>query len=57
MVKNDFRILVVNHTNVHDMTEKNWPLEKVCLVELPNNDIWNANNNYWKKIFEGIFLV
>lgn len=25
MVKNDFRILVVNHTNVNGMIEKNWP--------------------------------
>jgi len=57
MVKNDFRILVVNHSNVNDMIEKNWPLEKVCVVELPNHDIWNANNNYWKKIFEGVSLV
>jgi len=39
------------------MIEKNWPLEKVCVVELPNHDIWNANNNYWKKIFEGVSLV
>ncbi|MFL0499089.1 DUF1796 family putative cysteine peptidase [Priestia megaterium] len=57
MIKNDFRILVVNHSNVNDMIEKNWPLEKVCVVELPNHDIWNANNNYWKKIFEGVSLV
>jgi len=57
MVKNDFQILIVNHSNdVSDMTEKNWPLERVSVVELPNHDKWGANDHYWKKIFEGVHI-
>lgn len=56
MVKNDFRILLVNHSNVNSMVEKHWPLEKVCVVELPNQDKWNANDHYWKMMLDGVHL-
>ncbi|MBA2873400.1 DUF1796 family putative cysteine peptidase [Thermaerobacillus caldiproteolyticus] len=56
MVKNDFRILLVNHSNVNGIVEKNWPIERVCVVELPNHDKWNANDHYWKTIFDGVHL-
>jgi hypothetical protein len=56
MVKNDFRILVVNHTDVNGMVEINWPLQRVSVVELPNGEIWNSNDHYWSMIFNGVHL-
>lgn len=56
MVKHDFRILIVNHTDVSGLTEKNWPIERVSVVELPNQDIWNANDHFWKMMFDGVQL-
>ncbi|MBO9596846.1 MAG: peptidase, partial [Cohnella sp.] len=34
LVKNDFRVLLVNHDNVGGLAEDDWPLEKVCAVRL-----------------------
>lgn len=56
MVKHDFRILVVNHTEVNGIVEKSWPLEKVCVIELPNHDMWNANDYHWKTILSGVHI-
>lgn len=56
MVKNDFRLLVVNHKDIDKMVEVDWPLEKTTVVELPNKEIWNENDPYWAKIFEGVVL-
>ncbi|KOR79096.1 peptidase [Bacillus sp. FJAT-21352] len=56
MVKHDFRILVVNHTEVNGIVEKSWPLEKVCVIELPNHDKWNANDYHWKTILSGVHI-
>jgi hypothetical protein len=57
IIKNDFRILLVNHSNVGGIIELDWPLEKVCAIELPNEEKWNGNDYYWKEILEGIQLV
>jgi hypothetical protein len=56
LVKNDFRILIVNHTNVHGLVEKEWPLEKVAVVELPNKEIWEENDQFWKTILRDVRL-
>jgi hypothetical protein len=56
MVKNDFRILVVNHTNVNNMVEINLPSQKVSAVELPHKEIWNSNDRFWAEIFRGVHL-
>lgn len=56
LVKHDFRILIINHTNVKKMVEKNWPLEKVCSLEFPNSEIWEGNNNLWDEVLNGISL-
>lgn len=56
MVKNDFHLLIINHSNTTDMVEKNWPLERVTVVELPDDEIWSGNDAYWKGIFEGIHI-
>ncbi|MBW3496785.1 DUF1796 family putative cysteine peptidase [Bacillus sp. FDAARGOS_1420] len=54
LVINDFTLLLVNHTNTPDLVENDWPLEKVCAIELPNVEKWNGNNDYWSTIFKGI---
>lgn len=54
LVKNDFRILIVNHTNVSHMIEKDWGLENVCVVNLPNQDQWEGNHHYWASMLDGV---
>lgn len=56
MVKHDFALLVVNHSDVSGIVEKNWPLAKVCAVGLPNQEIWNGNNEHWSTMLQGIHL-
>lgn len=57
MIANDFRILIVNHKDVDHLVEKSWSLQRVCAIELPNHDKWNANNHYWKMILDDITLL
>ncbi|QGQ94908.1 peptidase [Paenibacillus psychroresistens] len=56
LIKHDFRILLVRHSNVGGIIELDWPLKKVCAIELPNEEKWNGNDNYWQAILEGIEL-
>ncbi|MCM3197169.1 DUF1796 family putative cysteine peptidase [Priestia megaterium] len=56
MVKKEFHILVVNHSNINDMVEKSWPLKRVTVLEFPNNEIWNGNDNYWKSVLDEVSL-
>lgn len=56
LVKHDFRVLLVNHTNANTLTETDWPLERVCSVELPGDPdvIWGGNNAHWDRMLSGI---
>ena len=54
LVKNEFHILLVNHTNTKDLIEKDWPVENVCAIVLPNVEKWHGNDHYWEDIFKGI---
>jgi len=56
LVAHDFKILIVNHTDTQELVEKNWPLDKVCAVELPNEDIWEGNHSLWEDMLNGITL-
>ncbi|MCY9694369.1 DUF1796 family putative cysteine peptidase [Paenibacillus alginolyticus] len=56
LVSYDFRILFIQHSNVTEMVETDCPFEKVCWIQLPNQEIWNANDHFWRNIFEGIHL-
>ncbi|MBB6669398.1 DUF1796 family putative cysteine peptidase [Cohnella nanjingensis] len=56
LVRNDFRVLIVNHADVRDLVEDDWPLKKVCAVRLPAVDKWTGNDHLWRKLFEGIEL-
>ncbi|UAY71691.1 DUF1796 family putative cysteine peptidase [Bacillus paralicheniformis] len=57
LVQHDFNVLLVKHSKVNGIVEKNWPLEKTCTVELPNKEIWESNNDLWASLFKGITLV
>lgn len=56
LVKHDFRVLIVNHAPVMGVVEQNWPLEKVCAIELPNFEKWEGNNYLWDQILQGIHI-
>ena len=56
LVRHDFRVLIVNHTDVGRLVEDNWPLDKVCAVQLPSINKWTANDHLWRRMFEGIQL-
>ncbi|MBD3860533.1 peptidase [Bacillus sp. 28A-2] len=56
LIKNDFAILLVNHTDTKVLVEKDWPVEKVCAIELPNIEKWQGNDHYWRDIFNGISI-
>lgn len=56
LVKRDFRVLLINHTDVQGIVEDNWSLKKVCAVQFPNKDKWYGNDNYWNSVLEGIRL-
>lgn len=54
LVKNEFTILLINHTNTKSIIEKDWPVKNVCAIELPNEEKWEGNDHIWKSIFKGI---
>ncbi|SFB44446.1 Putative papain-like cysteine peptidase [Cohnella sp. OV330] len=56
LVRHEYRVLLVNHTDVDTLTETDWPLERVCTVELPGHPdvIWGGNNPYWDRMLSGI---
>ncbi|WP_146553863.1 DUF1796 family putative cysteine peptidase [Rummeliibacillus sp. SL167] len=56
LVKNDFSILLINHTHVSGIVEKNWPLPNVYAVDFPNYDKWEGNHHLWDQILSGIKL-
>ncbi|WP_245734081.1 DUF1796 family putative cysteine peptidase [Sporolactobacillus nakayamae] len=56
LVKGDFRILVINHTNVAGIVVKNWPLENVLSLEFPNGEIWGGNNALWSQVLKGVHI-
>ncbi|CAM3043587.1 DUF1796 domain-containing protein [Filibacter tadaridae] len=57
LVQHDYRILLINHEPVSGIVKKNWPLEKVYAVDLPNKDIWEGNHHLWDELLEGVRLV
>lgn len=56
LVQHDFHVLLINHSQVETMVEKNWPLEKVCAVEFPIKDKWEGNHELWRNILNEINL-
>lgn len=56
LVVHDFRVLLINHTPVNDIVELDWPLEKICSIQLPNVDKWLGNDHLWGQILSGIHI-
>ncbi|TVY02156.1 DUF1796 family putative cysteine peptidase [Cohnella terricola] len=54
LVRYDFRVLIVNHTNVDRLVEDNWPLKRVCSVQLPAANKWTDNNHLWTRLLQGV---
>ncbi|WP_028561935.1 DUF1796 family putative cysteine peptidase [Paenibacillus pinihumi] len=57
LVQHDFKVLVVNHAPVSTIIELDWPLEKVCGIQLPNGEKWAGNNHLWQHMLQGIYLI
>ena len=56
LVRNDFSIIVINHEDVDQIVEKNWPLAHVYAVSFPNKDKWEGNHHLWEELLQGINL-
>lgn len=56
LVKNDFRVLLVNHTDVEGLVEDDWSLEKVCAIRLPAENKFTANNHFWTEMLKDIYF-
>jgi hypothetical protein len=57
IVRHDFRILLINHAPVSGIVELDWPLDKVCAVQLPNGEKWEGNDHLWKMMLDGIHHI
>ncbi|MEI2467763.1 peptidase, partial [Niallia taxi] len=57
LVKQQYCLLIVNHTQVNTIVELDWNINNVCAIEIPNHEIWDGNNSLWEHIFNGIKLV
>jgi len=38
------------------VVETDWPLEKICSIQLPNDEKWDGNDHLWADILNGIHL-
>lgn len=56
LVANEFRLLLVQSTSVSGLVENEWPLERVCAVQVPTftNQFDEAYNPYWERLLEGV---
>ncbi|WP_019424914.1 DUF1796 family putative cysteine peptidase [Paenibacillus sp. OSY-SE] len=52
IVKNQFHVLLVNHTSNYGVLECHWPLEHICAIEAPLDG--EANTDLWNYIFAGV---
>jgi len=56
VVKGDFTLLVVNHYPITEIIEQEWSIDNVCVLCLPDADIWDGNDHLWQTIFTGISI-
>ncbi|MCY9694370.1 DUF1796 family putative cysteine peptidase [Paenibacillus alginolyticus] len=56
LVKHDFNVLFVEHTNVSGIVETHWPIPKVCSIQLPNHNFLFGNDHLWSQILHDIHL-
>jgi hypothetical protein len=57
LVRHDFKVLIVNHTDVSGLVEDAWPLDKVCSVQLPAVNKWTGNDHLWKTLLNGVHIL
>lgn len=57
LVVHDFSVLLIKHEAVSSPTEVPCSLEKVCVLQFPNEDIWNGNEHWWSNLLSEIHLV
>lgn len=55
-VAHNYNLLHVSETGTASLIETDWPLERVCSVELPGDReaVWNGNDGYWSHMLSGI---
>ncbi|MFC3800645.1 DUF1796 family putative cysteine peptidase [Cohnella sp. GCM10012308] len=55
-VAHQYNLLHISETNTSTLVETNWPLARVCSVELPGDreSVWNGNHDYWSYMLSGI---
>jgi len=57
LVRNDYVLLFLNPGQADEIEENDWPLERVCSVNVPHVDkLWNDSDHIWKELFAGIEL-
>ncbi|AET56976.1 hypothetical protein HPL003_00960 [Paenibacillus terrae HPL-003] len=57
MVAHEFRLLIVNCSDVTELTEVDWQLPNVCAVEMSFADVWNYKSDpHWRTLFQGMSL-
>ncbi len=57
LVTGPFHLLVVNHLPVPELELQDWKLKHVCVVNMPNQDVWYSNRHRWSFIFDGMWLI
>lgn len=57
LVVHDFNLLLINHHPVPHPIEIPCPLEKVCMLQFPDTEIWEGNNHCWRELLNGIQLI
>ncbi len=57
LVRNDYVLLFLDPGQADEIEENDWPLERVCSVNVPHVDkLWNDSDHIWKELFAGIEL-
>jgi len=54
VVRHDFSLLLVNFSDVWTVVDIDWPLEHVCSVLLPRQNIWTDWDHLWTKLLRGM---
>ncbi|PAK55868.1 DUF1796 family putative cysteine peptidase [Paenibacillus sp. 7541] len=57
LVAGEFRVLLVNHMPVPELTWVESGMNEVCWLHMPNQEIWEGNNYRWSFIFQGMSLA
>lgn len=56
LVKGEFEILIINHKKMSGLREVNWPLTHVTVAEMPDDEVWNGNDQLWAEMLKNVSL-